>query len=94
VEEASGSELPGGAIGGRAACYSGLSAHTSSWCLLEPFRVVFHSFHGYNYLLPSGGLFGVYDSGPGAVFWINPPAYKYSPKLMKFISLNSYTYVW
>jgi hypothetical protein len=30
----------------------------------------------------------VYDSGPRAVFWINPPAYKYSPKLMEFISLN------
>ena len=30
---------------------------------------------------------------PGAIFWINPPAYKYSPKLMEFISLNPYTYV-
>jgi hypothetical protein len=39
-------------------------------------------------------LFGVYDSGPGAVLWINPPAYKYSPKLMELISLNPYTYVW
>jgi hypothetical protein len=38
-------------------------------------------------------LFGVYDSGPGAIFWINPLAYKYSPKLMEFISLNPYTYV-
>jgi hypothetical protein len=39
-------------------------------------------------------LFGVYDSDPRAVFWINPPAYKYSPKLMEFISLKPYTYVW
>jgi hypothetical protein len=31
---------------------------------------------------------------PGAIFWINPPAYKYLPKLMEFISLNPYTYVW
>jgi hypothetical protein len=37
-------------------------------------------------------LFGVYDSGSGTIFWTNPPAYKYSPKLVEFISLNSYTY--
>ena len=30
---------------------------------------------------------------PRAVFWINPPTYKYSPKLVEFISLNPYTYV-
>jgi hypothetical protein len=53
VEEASGSGLPGGAtVGrvaspmGRAACYSGLSAHALSWCLLEPSRVVFRNFRG------------------------------------------------
>ena len=31
---------------------------------------------------------------PGAVFWINPPAVMKSPKLVEFISLNPYTYVW
>jgi hypothetical protein len=30
----------------------------------------------------------MYDSGPRAVLWINPAAYKYLPKLMEFISLN------
>jgi hypothetical protein len=60
----------------RAAYYGGVSAQASSWCLLEPSRVVFHSFHGLNHMLSSVCLFGVYDSGLGAVFWINPPTYK------------------
>jgi hypothetical protein len=79
---------------GQLAHYGELLAHTSAWCLQEPSRVVFHSFHGLNHLLSSVCLFGVYDNGPRAVFWINPPAYKYSPKLMEFISLNPYSYVW
>jgi hypothetical protein len=74
--------------------YSGILAHTSSLCLLEPSRVVFRSFRRLNHMLLLVCLFGVYDSGPGAIFWINPPAYKYSLKLMEFISLNSYTNVW
>jgi hypothetical protein len=78
---------------GRPAHYGGISAHALSSCLLEPSRVVFHSFCGLNHML-SVCLFGVHDSGPRAIFWINPPAYKYSPKLIEFISLNSYTYVW
>jgi hypothetical protein len=68
---------------GRAASPMGRSAHASSWCLLEPSRVVFRSFHGLNHLLSLNCLFGVYDSSPRVVFWINPPTYKYSP-----------TYVW
>ena len=31
---------------------------------------------------------------PRAVFWINPPIVTYSPKLVEFIRLNPYTYVW
>jgi hypothetical protein len=30
---------------------------------------------------------------PGLFFWINPPAYKYSPKLMEFISLNIVNFI-
>jgi hypothetical protein len=78
----------------RPAHYGAQLAHASVWCLMEPSRVVFHSFRGLNYLLLSVCLFGVYDSGPRAIFWINPPACKYSPKLVEFISLNPYTYVW
>jgi hypothetical protein len=90
-----------GPVLGRAASLVGRSAHygaqladTSAWCLLEPCRVIFHSFHGLNHLLSSICLFRVYDSGPRAIFWINPLIYKYSPKLVEFISLNPYTYVW
>jgi hypothetical protein len=43
-------------------------AHGLVWCLLEPSRVVFRSFRKLNHLLPSVCLFGVYDSGPRAVF--------------------------
>jgi hypothetical protein len=75
---------------GRLAHYGGDLAHAS----VEPSRAVFHSFRELNHLLSLVCLFGVYDSGLGAVFWINSPAYKYSPKLMEFISLNPYTYVW
>jgi hypothetical protein len=78
---------------GRAAHYGTQLAHTSVWCLLEPFRVVFRSFQELNHLLSLVCLFGVYDSGPGAIFWINPPAYKYSPNLVEFISLKPYSYV-
>jgi hypothetical protein len=79
---------------GRPAHYGGDSSHAMSWCLLGPSRFVFCSFHGSNHLLSPVCLVGVYDSGPGAIFWINPSAYKYSPKLVEFISLNPYTYVW
>jgi hypothetical protein len=79
---------------GRPGHYGGLSAQASAWYPLEPSRVVFRSFRGLNHMLSSVCLFGVYDSGPRAVFWINPPIYKYSPKLVEFISLNLYTYVW
>jgi hypothetical protein len=64
---------------GQAAHYGGVWAQALSWCVLEPSRVVFHSFRGLNHMLPSVCLFGVYDSGPGAIFWISHPAYKYSP---------------
>jgi hypothetical protein len=70
--------------------YGGILGHASSWCLLEPSRVVFHSFRELNHMLSSVCLFRVYDSGPRAIFWINPLAYKYSPKLMEFISLTLY----
>jgi hypothetical protein len=60
---------------GRAASLVGLSAHYGAqlvhalvWCLLEPSRVVFHSFRELNHLLPSVCLFGVYDGDPGAIF--------------------------
>jgi hypothetical protein len=53
---------------GRLAHYGAQLAHALVWCLLEPSRVVFHSFHELNHLLPSVCLFGVYDSGPRAVF--------------------------
>jgi hypothetical protein len=79
---------------GRPTHYGAQLAHGSVWCLLERSRVVFRGFHELNHLLPSVCLFGVYDSGPGVVCWINPPAYKYSPKLMEFISLKPYSYVW
>jgi hypothetical protein len=42
--------------------------HSSAWCLLEPSRVVFRSFCEFNHLLPLVCLFGVYDSGPRAIF--------------------------
>jgi hypothetical protein len=48
--------------------YGGDSAHASSWCLLEPSRVVFRNFRGLNHLLSLVCLFGVYDSGPRAIF--------------------------
>jgi hypothetical protein len=48
--------------------YGGLLAHASVWYLLEPARVVFRSFHGLNHLLSPVYLFGVYDSGPRAIF--------------------------
>jgi hypothetical protein len=73
---------------GQSAHNGGVSAQASSWCLLEPFRDVFRSFRRLNHMLLLVYLFGVYDSGPGAIFWINPPAYKYSPKLIEFISIN------
>jgi hypothetical protein len=74
--------------------YGGVLVQASWWCLLEPSRVVFRSFRRLTHMLSSVCLFGAYDSGLGAIFWINPLAYKYSTKLMEFISLNLYTYVW
>ena len=53
---------------GRPAHYCGLLAQASAWCLLEPSRVVFHSFCELNHLLSSVCLFRVYDSGPGSRF--------------------------
>jgi hypothetical protein len=53
---------------GRSAHYGGVLAQVLSWCLLEPSSVVFHSFRGLNHMLSSVCLFGVYDSGPRAVF--------------------------
>jgi hypothetical protein len=50
---------------GRSAHYGGVSAQASSWCLLKPSRVVFHSFCGLNHMLSPVCLFGVYDSGSG-----------------------------
>jgi hypothetical protein len=50
------------------AYYGGVSAHASFWCLIEPSRVVFSSFYGLNHLLSPVCLFGVYDSGPEAIF--------------------------
>ena len=47
----------------REAHFRGHLAQASAWCLLEPSRVVFHSFRGLNHLLSSVSLFGVYDSG-------------------------------
>jgi hypothetical protein len=81
-------------IVGQPTHYGAQLAHASAWFLLEPSRVVFRSFPKLNHLLPSVYLFGVYDSGLGAVFWINPPAYKYSPKFVEFISLKPFSYVW
>ena len=53
---------------GRLAHFHGRLAQASAWCLLEPSRVVFHSFRGLNHLLSSVCLFGVYDSGPRSCF--------------------------
>jgi hypothetical protein len=53
---------------GRPAHYGEVSAQASSWCLLEPSRVDFCSFRRLNHMLSSICFFGVYDSGPGAVF--------------------------
>ena len=53
---------------GRPAHFRGRLAQASAWCLLEPSRVVFHSFHGLNHLLSSVCLFRVYDSGPKSYF--------------------------
>jgi hypothetical protein len=78
---------------GRPTQYGAQLAHASACCLLEPSRVVFRRFRTLNHLLSSVYLFGVYDSARGAVFWINPLAYKYSPKLVELISLNPYSYV-
>ena len=53
---------------GRLAHFHGCLAQASTWCLLEPFRVVFRSFRGLNHLLSSVCLFGVYDSGLRSCF--------------------------
>jgi hypothetical protein len=53
---------------GRPAHYGGVSTQASSWYLLEPSRVVFRRFRELNHMLSLVRLFGVYDSGPGAVF--------------------------
>jgi hypothetical protein len=42
-----------GPLLGRVAHYGAQLAHTSTWCLLEPSRVVFHSFRVLNHLLSS-----------------------------------------
>ena len=48
--------------------FHGRLAQALAWCLLEPFRVVFRSFHGLNHLLLSVCMFGVYDSDPESYF--------------------------
>ena len=48
--------------------FHGRLAQALTWCLLEPFRVVFRSFRELNHLLSSVCSFGVYDSGPGSYF--------------------------
>jgi hypothetical protein len=48
--------------------YGGVLVQALSWCLLEPSRVVFRSFRRLTHMLSSVCLFGVYDSGLGAVF--------------------------
>ena len=53
---------------GRLAHFRGRLAQASAWCLLEPSRVVFHSFRRLNHLLSSVCLFRVYDSGPESYF--------------------------
>ena len=52
---------------GRLAHFRGRLAQALPWCLLEPSRVVFHSFRGLNHL-SLVCLFGVYDHGPGSYF--------------------------
>jgi hypothetical protein len=58
----------GDLLSGPADHYSELLAYSSAWCLLEPSRIVFHSFCRLNHLLSSVCLFGVYDSGPSYFF--------------------------
>ena len=53
---------------GRLAHFRGRLAQALPWCLLEPSRVVFHSFRGLNHLLSLVCLFGVYDSGARSYF--------------------------
>ena len=53
---------------GQSAHFRGRLAQASAWCILEPSRVVFRSFHGLNHLLLSVCFFGVYDSGPESYF--------------------------
>jgi hypothetical protein len=52
---------------GQPAHYGGDSAHASSWGLLKPSGVVFHSFRRLNDLLSPVCLFIVYDSGSRAI---------------------------
>jgi hypothetical protein len=59
---------PGGLPSGSAGPLMWPIGPSFGWCLLEPSRVVFHSFRGLNYMLSSVLLFGVYDSGPEPVF--------------------------
>jgi hypothetical protein len=59
---------------GRPVQFYGRLAQASAWCLLEPSRIVFHSFRGLNHLLLSICLFGVYDSGLGSCF-LNKSSY-------------------
>jgi len=43
------------------------------------------------YLMDGGSLVVIWHAWP--VFWINPPAFTESPKLMEILNLNHYTYV-
>jgi hypothetical protein len=53
---------------GRLGHFRGHLAQALVWCLVEPSRVVFRSFHRLNHLLLLVCLFGVYDSGLGSYF--------------------------
>jgi hypothetical protein len=53
---------------GQSARYGAQLAQVLAWCLLEPSRVVFHSFRGLSHLLSLVCLFPVYNSGPRAIF--------------------------